>query len=37
MDFGLFHYLWVRAMKENKLKKDSSKKNPNILDVLGDL
>jgi hypothetical protein len=37
MDYGLFHYLWVKAMKENKRKKDADNKNPNLLDVLGDL
>lgn len=37
MDFGLFHYLWVKAMKENKTKKDAEGKNPRLLDVLGDL
>ena len=37
MDFGLFHYLWVRAMKENKHRQDAGNKNPNILDVLSDL
>lgn len=37
MDYGLFHYLWVKAMKENKQRQDSAKKNPGILDVLGDL
>lgn len=36
MEYGLFHYLWVKAMKENKQKKNAAK-NPSILDVLGDL
>ena len=37
MDFGLFHFLWVKAMKANKLRSDKDNKNPSILDVLGDL
>lgn len=37
MDVGLMHYLWVRAMKENKIRQDASNKNNSILDVLGDI
>ena len=37
MDAGLIHYLWVRAMKENKMRQDAENKNNNILEVLGDM
>ena len=37
MDAGLIHYLWVKAMKENKMRQDAEKKNNSILDVLGDI
>lgn len=37
MDAGLIHYLWVRAMKENKMNQDAANKNNKILDVLGEL
>ena len=35
-DVGLFHYLWVKAMKEIKLQKDSNDKNNKLADVLSD-
>jgi hypothetical protein len=37
MDAGLIHYLWVRAMRDNKLRQDAENKNNNILEVLGEL
>lgn len=37
MDAGLIHYLWVRAMKENKMREDSKNERNDVLDVLGEI